>query len=220
MKKIVKILSLLTIAIILIVLMYFKFFSNNKKIDSVISTEIKKETTKKTPGIQKLPLALPLDNALARITKKPFGIKVSPNNSPVSSERFSGFHTGTDFETTTEEANVPVEVKVIIDGTIINKLSVSGYGGVILEKAEINNQSVIILYGHVDIRPQNSHINVGDSVKKGDVIAILSPANSPESGYERKHLHLGIIKGEKIDYRGYVPTKKELSNWIDPASVL
>ncbi|NTU99252.1 hypothetical protein HGA64_04600 [Candidatus Falkowbacteria bacterium] len=42
----------------------------------------------------------PISDALSRVTKKPFGIKVSPKNSSVSPERFTGYHTGVDFETT------------------------------------------------------------------------------------------------------------------------
>lgn len=185
--------------------------SNNNLRDINNSQPVQSETKQLSAIIN-----LPLDNALPRITKKPFGIFVSPHNSPISPERFTGYHTGTDFETTPEEETAPIEVKAIIDGTIINKLSVSGYGGVILEKAEINGQSIIILYGHVDLDSSTKE----KEVKKGDSLAILAPANSPKSGYERKHLHLGIIKGNKTDYRGYVPTEKELSNWIDPASVL
>ncbi|MCL5774898.1 MAG: hypothetical protein M1333_01655, partial [Patescibacteria group bacterium] len=52
----------------------------------------------------------PLDKALERVTKKPFGIKISPQNSPVSPERFSGFHTGVDFETFPDEQDTGVSV--------------------------------------------------------------------------------------------------------------
>ena len=37
-------------------------------------------------------LQLPLSQALERITKKPFGLKISPQNSPVAPEKFSGLH--------------------------------------------------------------------------------------------------------------------------------
>src|SRR5438105_13240780 len=40
---------------------------------------------------------IPLENAQTRVTKKFFGTKVSPGNSPVTPERFSGYHTGVDF---------------------------------------------------------------------------------------------------------------------------
>jgi murein DD-endopeptidase MepM/ murein hydrolase activator NlpD len=173
--------------------------------------EIKKNST---------PFNVPLDNSLSRITKKPFGIYVTPKNSPISPERFSGFHTGADFETTSAQANTPVEVRAIADGKITNKLIVSGYGGVILEKAIIDNQPVTILYGHVDIRAQNSRVKIGETIKKGESIALLSPGYSSQSGFERKHLHLAIIKGDKIDYRGYVQTQNELFPWIDPQSIL
>ena len=38
----------------------------------------------------------PIGQTEERITKKPFGIKISPENSPISPERFSGYHTGID----------------------------------------------------------------------------------------------------------------------------
>lgn len=110
-----------------------------------------------------------------------------------------------------KKISASIEVRAIMDGTIINKLSVSRYGGIILEKAEIDDQPVIILYGHVDLDSSTKE----KEVKKDDPLAILAPANNSKSGYERKHLHLGIIKGNKIDYRGYVQSIKELSSWID-----
>ncbi|MGE5392302.1 MAG: hypothetical protein ACM3NH_00970 [Candidatus Saccharibacteria bacterium] len=39
----------------------------------------------------------PLADWQERVTKKPFGIFVSPGHSPVDPERFRGYHTGTDF---------------------------------------------------------------------------------------------------------------------------
>lgn len=216
----------LTIIMIILVTIFLIAISRFYILKKKANDNIMIQNNNKTVIDNFLPIQLnvtsdtPLINALSRITKKPFGIYVSPKNSPVSPERFIGYHTGTDFETTTEETNIPVEVRAIIDGTIINKLSVSGYGGVILEKAEIENQPVIILYGHVDIRSKNSRIAIGDKVKKGDTIAILAPGYSPQSGNERKHLHLAIIKGSKIDYRGYVQNYNELSDWIDIQSIL
>src|SRR5579863_6635904 len=44
-------------------------------------------------------LTEPISGGLSRVTKKPFGIYVTPQNSPVQPEKFTGFHTGIDFET-------------------------------------------------------------------------------------------------------------------------
>ena len=66
-------------------------------------------------------LALPLNNALARVTKKPFGLKVSPGHSPVTPERFSGYHAGVDFETLSSEQKQPVGVMAICTGNLIFK---------------------------------------------------------------------------------------------------
>ncbi|HRY82792.1 MAG TPA: M23 family metallopeptidase [Candidatus Moranbacteria bacterium] len=223
MKRYITTIVLLIIFTIIIIAVSRFYFSKNKTNDNAIPLQNNNANLNNQTSHDPLNSAIlniPLDKALSRITKKPFGIYVSPGNSPVTPEKFTGYHTGTDFETTPEEADIPVEIHAITDGKIINKLSISGYGGVILEKAVINNQPVIILYGHVDIRAENSRINIGDTIKKGDSIAILSPGYSPQSGGERKHLHLGIIKGSTVDYRGYAQNQNELSRWIDAESIL
>ncbi|PIX90274.1 MAG: hypothetical protein COZ29_00885, partial [Candidatus Moranbacteria bacterium CG_4_10_14_3_um_filter_45_9] len=52
----------------------------------------------------------PLDRASERVTKKPFGILIKKATSPVQQERFSGYHTGTDFETFPDESDIDVSV--------------------------------------------------------------------------------------------------------------
>lgn len=48
---------------------------------------------------KKLPkIVLPIAEFEKRITKKPFGIYITPQNSPVQPERFTGYHTGVDVE--------------------------------------------------------------------------------------------------------------------------
>src|SRR3989338_10346295 len=47
----------------------------------------------------------PLDNSSERVTKKPFGKYITPADSPVQPERFSGYHTGADFEVFSNEIN-------------------------------------------------------------------------------------------------------------------
>lgn len=155
----------------------------------------------------------PISNSLSRITKKPFGIYVTPSSSPVQPEKFTGYHTGTDFETTSSEANNPVPISAICDGTARYKNIVQGYGGVIIASCTINNQVVTVLYGHIDLA--TSVLNVGSNISRGTFIANLAPSYSTASGGERKHLHLGIHLGTGIDYRGYVQNQTELTGWLN-----
>ncbi|MFH0819529.1 MAG: metallophosphoesterase [bacterium] len=170
-----------------------------------------KEKTKEAPP--ELTLNFPLSQALKRITKKPFGIKVSPNDSPIKLERFSGYHTGTDFEIFEDEKDKEVAVLAICDGKIIKKGFVSGYGGVMVEQCQIENQPVTVIYGHISL--ENSKVGLGNSVKQKEIISFLGRGESPETDGERKHLHLGIHKGQEIDLRGYVKQKEELGQWLD-----
>jgi murein DD-endopeptidase MepM/ murein hydrolase activator NlpD len=155
----------------------------------------------------------PISDALTRITKKPFGIYITPATSPIQPEKFTGYHTGVDFEIKAGEENVAVPVSATCDGTIIAKQYVDGYGGVIVESCTINNGAVTVLYGHQGIEVSN--VKIGQNVTGGEKISELAQANSYYSGGERKHLHLGIHKGTTIDWRGYVASESELSAWID-----
>ena len=155
----------------------------------------------------------PLPNQSERITKKPFGIYITPSNSPVQPEIFQGYHTGTDFEIFSSEENEEVIIKSICGGETIYKDFVGGYGGVIIQSCQINNQLVTVLYGHINIKA--SSFNVGDIISEGAVIAPLADNNSYYSGNERKHLHLGIHIVKDIELKGYISNESELSNWID-----
>ena len=50
-----------------------------------------------------------------RITKKPFGIFITTQNSPVQPERFSGYHTGVDVEYKDAEGRIVGDSVRIID---------------------------------------------------------------------------------------------------------
>ena len=163
-------------------------------------------------------LSLPLDHALDRVTKKPFGIFITPKTSPVQPEKFRGYHTGTDFETTSEEATSTVSVHAICTGTLLQKRTVSGYGGVAIQSCTINNQRVTVLYGHLKLTSIAMH--TGTKLNAGQIFAALGKGYSKETDGERKHLHLGIHKGTTINVAGYVQNKSSLKNWIDPMSVL
>lgn len=161
-------------------------------------------------------LGVPLSNAASRVTKKHFGQYITPENSPVQPEKFSGYHTGTDFEIKQDEADVPIPVYAVCDGPIKSKQSIQGYGGTIVQECKIENEIVQVLYGHISVTESS---NVGESLVRGDSFAILGTPPTETDG-ERKHLHLGIIGGSTIDYRGYVEVQPELSKWINPESYL
>ncbi|MBD3300514.1 MAG: VWA domain-containing protein [Candidatus Moranbacteria bacterium] len=172
-------------------------------LDQLIKTEQKAQTS----------LYPPLKNADQRITKKPFGIFVTPQNSPIEKERFSGYHTGVDFEILSGEEDQTVKVFSICEGKIIHKDRVNGYGGVIVQSCTFDQEKISVLYGHLDLKQipvqKNSQIN------KGQPIAVLGQGYSTETDGERKHLHLGLIKGGKIDFKGYVSQESMLDGWLD-----
>jgi len=158
-------------------------------------------------------LVSPIKDALTRITKKPFGIKVSPKNSPVQPERFSGYHTGVDFETTPAEANIDIPIYAVCSGKLIFKRWVSGDGGAIIQSCILNKQAYTVVYAHIKL--SSVTLKIGDKIFAGDKIAVLGKGYSTETDGERKHLHLAISKGSKINLVGYVKTKIELNKWID-----
>lgn len=160
----------------------------------------------------------PLDRASERVTKKPFGIYITPQTSPVQPERFQGYHTGTDFEIFPEELNIDIPVRAICSGKIAVKRTASGYGGVLVQNCELNNQPITVVYGHLKLTSISK--NAGGTLNTGDEIGILGKAYFSETDGERKHLHLGIHKGSSISILGYVSSQSQLSGWIDPCSLV
>jgi murein DD-endopeptidase MepM/ murein hydrolase activator NlpD len=159
----------------------------------------------------------PLDRASERVTKKPFGIYITPETSPVQPERFQGYHTGTDFEIFPEELNVDVPVRAVCDGKLLVARTASGYGGVVVESCQLNNQPITVIYGHLNIT--SVKFKVGDQIKAGDILAYLGAAYSSQTDGERKHLHLAFHKGGGVNILGYVQNKADLSGWVDPCSI-
>lgn len=156
----------------------------------------------------------PLSKAGERVTKKPFGIFITPENSPVQPERFSGYHTGSDFEIFPEEMNADVSVHAVCSGTLSMKKYATGYGGVAVENCELNKESITVIYGHLKL--SSITLAVGQNIAVGDVIGVLGANKSTETNGERKHLHLGFHKGTAINILGYVSSRALLSDWIDP----
>jgi hypothetical protein len=157
---------------------------------------------------------LPLDRAGERVTKKPFGIYITPQTSPVQPEKFSGYHTGADFEIFPEELNVNLTVHAVCSGKLLVKEYATGYGGVAVESCVLDGQPITVIYGHLKLASIAK--NIGDNLDVGDALGILGAAYSTETNGERKHLHLGFHRGISINILGYVSNKAELSNWIDP----
>jgi hypothetical protein len=159
-------------------------------------------------------LASPLSDALTRVTKKTFGLYVSPGHSPISPEKFRGYHTGVDFETFASEQGTDVSVSAVCDGPLLLKKWATGYGGVAVQQCKIDGQNVTVIYGHLkssSIRPK-AH----EQIKAGESFAVLGKGFSHETDGERKHLHLGIHKGLSINILGYVQNKTNLAQWLDP----
>lgn len=180
--------------------------------------KIVKETDQK-PIVPKEPLYFPpIDKFKERVTKKSFGDYITPQNSPVQPEKFKGYHTGVDFEIFLGEENKEVKVLAFCDGTIVEKRKVTGYGGVLIQSCKIEGDLATVFYGHLKLTSIQKE--KGEKLKKGELIGILGKGFSSETDGERKHLHFGIHKGTKIDYRGYVQKKEELKDWIDPFSLL
>jgi murein DD-endopeptidase MepM/ murein hydrolase activator NlpD len=155
----------------------------------------------------------PLDRALERVTKKPFGIFITPKNSPVQPEKFRGYHTGTDFEIFPGEENIDIPVKAVCSGKLEMKKIATGYGGVAVESCELNGSPITVIYGHLKL--SSIAKNAGDDLKVGDTIGILGAGYSVETNGERKHLHLGFHKGTTINILGYVQNQSELTGWIN-----
>lgn len=158
-------------------------------------------------------IGFPIGRAMERVTKKPFGLRVTQKNSPVQPERFSGYHVGVDFETFDDEQDRDVAIVAICDGTLALKRIADGYGGVAVQYCEIENKPVTVVYGHM--RLASIPFKVGDAVQRGETLGVLGTGYSSETDGERKHLHLGIHEGTEITIRGYVQTEAEMRRWLD-----
>ncbi len=210
--------KILIILITLVVLciggffVYDNFLASEDKEELEDSQAFPEQEHEQAPDV-KSSLNIPLKRAEERITKKPFGIKISPDNSPISPERFSGYHTGVDYEIFDGEESIDLQVFAICSGKLLRKEKVSGYGGTVIQGCELEGQPVTVLYGHIQLNSVEQEL--GDYIFLGDPLALLGEASSNDTDGERKHLHLGIHKGTAINVRGYVQNESELKNWID-----
>jgi len=208
-----KYLILFTIVLLLaLTYLFLRYFKTSNQAGLPQSTPTLTQTT---PSPTASPsLVFPISQFKERITKKPFGAYITPQNSPVQPERFIGYHTGVDVEY--EEVTTDVPVYAISDGTIVLAETASGYGGVLMIEIELDNTPHTVLYGH--LRP-SSLPKVGQKVKKGEQLAVLGTGNSPETDNERRHLHFAVLSDNRLDIKGYVQTKNELAGWLDPLAI-
>lgn len=212
------------ISIGLLLLLSFLFFSRKnppREEDlSPIQEEIKDENQKNELPLEKVEeekgtsYLAPLENPEQRIAKKSFSDFITPQNSPVQPERFSGFHTGVDFEIFPEELNSDVEVKAVCSGKTRLKTVANGYGGILVQDCVLENNPATIIYGHLKFDSIGKKI--GEILEEGEILGILGKNQSPETDGERKHLHLAIHRGFEISLLGYVKNQSDLENWIDP----
>lgn len=186
---------------------------NNQTVTLSPSTNSSSSTPATNPK-----LSMPIADALTRITKKPFGIYITPQNSPVPQEKFKGYHTGIDFETFESEKDAEVEIMASCDGKLLLKKSATGYGGVAVQSCIIDSKNVTVLYGHLKLSSIGKQ--VGDQIKAGEKLAILGKSYTTETDGERKHLHFSIHIGTNIVLLGYTQNKTDLSNWLDAEKYL
>lgn len=158
----------------------------------------------------------PIENAAFRATPLHFGMYVTPDpeQNPIDPpERFEGFHAAVDYEVSAGELEGDVPVYAICGGRVVYSGFAGGYGGLVVHKCTFKGEPVTVLYGHMGLKGLPVE---GSKVKAGQVIGLLAPARSYESDGNRKHLHLGIHRGEFMDLRGYVQTEEELKDYVDP----
>ncbi|MDO8618174.1 MAG: M23 family metallopeptidase [Candidatus Uhrbacteria bacterium] len=169
-------------------------------------------TTGPTVSVTQSQVVLPLDGGIAGYnpTYKRFG--------EYFSDRFHGYHTGEDSEVAPEDLGPGevqlIPVRAVADGQVIFSSRVSGYGGVIVLRHELDGKVISSLYGHIAIA--SSNLKVGDQVKRGQFLANLGEARSRDTDGERQHLHFGLWEGSTVKLAGYVKTSKELDGWLNP----
>jgi hypothetical protein len=207
----------------LFILFFFLFFSKkdssqqpkvpNLPQKETTSENQKNKTFDKENNTETISLA-PLKKPKERITKKSFGDFITPENSPIQPERFSGYHTGVDFEVFPEELDSEVEVRAICSGKIRLKSDINGYGGVLIQDCVLESEPATVIYGHLDLNSIEKQ--VGGNLNQQEIFANLGDHQSSETDEERKHLHLGIHRGPEINFLGYVNNQSALENWINP----
>lgn len=217
-------LSSLTLALLLIATSFFIYKGSTKanenslppvivEPEEIVPAPIREEIMREQVELEKPAetFSMPTHEFAERITKKSFGIFVSPQNSPIQPERYTGFHTAVDIEYGDVSGDVPVFA--VANGKVVYSNIVNGYGGVFIIEFDYNGAKHNAIYGHIR---SSSLPSAGRVVLKGEQIGLLGTGFSAETDGERKHLHFGILSNSRIDLRGYVTTQSQLSGWLDP----
>lgn len=179
-----------------------------------VAAQLLPSATTVTPPPASAGLLEPVPRFRDHITKKSFGMYITPDTSPIADDRFTGFHAGVDAEFTDATAAIPVTA--IADGTVTFAGWLKGYGGVIVVRHSIAGSPAYALYGHLDAA---SLVSAGSRVRAGERLGLLGDDHSVQTDGVRKHLHFAIYTGETMDYRGYVPHQEDLAPWMDPLSL-
>ncbi len=151
----------------------------------------------------------PIAEYKQRNTKKRFGDYIQ--------DRFTGYHVGDDIEYT-DAPNQDIPIYSIADGVIDYKGWVSGYGGLLRVRYQLESKTIHALYGHIAL--ESSSLQVGESVRAGQFLANLGKGESDETDGERKHLHFGLYEGTAKRINGYEQTQSTVANWINPRQFL
>ena len=155
-----------------------------------------------------LSVTFPIEEYMERRVLKSFGEYIQ--------DRFRGYHVGDDIEFTDRADKIPVYA--MADGTVLEiNPFVSGYGGVMRIRHEIDGRSLTAIYGHIDVTEMS--LEVGSTVNKGDLIAHLGEVGRATDN-ERKHLHFALYEGEDRKINGYESQASSVQNWINPSSFL
>lgn len=153
----------------------------------------------------------PIDEFTTRNTKKNFGLYVTPANSPVSPEKFTGYHTGVDIEYS--DVSGEVKVKAVATGIVKVARFIDGYGGLVAIEHDWQDQKLFVVYGHLDPK---SLVKENATVAQGDTIGILGDKSADETDNERKHLHFAVRRTQESNLRGYVTAAEALRDWYNP----
>lgn len=158
------------------------------------------------PEMDEPDVVFPVEGFMEGRTFKAFGEYIQ--------DRFNGYHVGDDVEHVATAWDVPVQA--IADGEVAFVSRVSGYGGVIVLKHELEGKTISSLYGHIDLG--STTLKTGDKVRKHEKIAVLGEGETAETDGERKHLHFALWEGGEVKLPGYVQTEVEVDGWINPSN--
>ena len=213
--------ALSIVGVVLIVWLAISFiqpFNSSHPSNNLSNNQVKSLPVNNISATPVNSLVAPIANAKVRMTKKPFGIYITPETSPIQPEKFTGYHTGVDFETFPNEQAIDVPIYAVCPGKLLVKRTASGYGGIAVQSCQLDGQDVAVLYGHMRLASIN--VIAGQMLKAGEQLGVLGTGYSQETSGERKHLHLGVYKSTTINVLGYVQKQSDLNQWLNAADYL